>query len=249
MATDSLPAPAPRIGCAGWSLPRAEWPHFPADGTHLMRYAAVFNAVEINSSFYRPHQPQTYVRWAQSVPADFRFSVKLPRTITHERRLRQPDEPLFRFLGEVAGLGEKLGCILIQLPPSLAFDMETAAAFLDLLRHRHAGALALEPRHASWFTSAADALLKEHRIARVLADPVLHAGGEVPGGWDGLQYVRLHGSPRVYYSAYALELLQALSVRLRLAQGVETWCIFDNTAAGAAVADARELQALLAATA
>lgn len=212
-----------------------------------MRYAAVFNAVEINSSFYRPHQPQTYVRWAQSVPAGFRFSVKLPRTITHELRLRQADQPLFRFLDEVAGLGEKLGCILVQLPPSLVFDMRTAAAFLDLLRYRHAGPLALEPRHATWFTPAAEVLLKERRIARVLADPVLHAGGEVPGGWAGLQYVRLHGSPRVYYSAYAPALLKALSVRLRLAQaqGAQTWCVFDNTAAGAAVADARALNVLL----
>lgn len=243
--------PEPRIGCAGWSLPRPEWPHFPAEGSHLERYAARFNAVEINSSFYRPHRVETYVRWAESVPPEFRFAVKLPRVITHELRLQQADESLMRFLNEVAGLGQKLGCILIQLPPSLVFDANVAPAFLDMLRDRHAGALALEPRHVSWFSPAVEALLAESRIARVLADPVLHPGGEVPGGWSGLQYLRLHGSPKVYYSAYAPALLQRLSERLRLAQeqGVETWCIFDNTAAGEAVVNARELKALVTAAA
>ena len=76
-----------QVGCAGWSVPRATWPEFPDAGTHLQRYAARFNAVEINSSFYRPHQTATYARWAASVPDPFRFSVKLPKTITHQQRL------------------------------------------------------------------------------------------------------------------------------------------------------------------
>jgi len=76
------------VGCAGWSLPREQWPAFAAEGTHLQRYASRFNAVEINSSFYRPHLPKTYARWAQSVPPGFRFSVKVPQRITHELRLQ-----------------------------------------------------------------------------------------------------------------------------------------------------------------
>ena len=80
-----------KVGCAGWSLPRVAWPEFPAAGTHLQRYAVHLNAVEINSSFYRPHQPATYARWAASVPESFRFSVKLPKTITHQQRLRDCD--------------------------------------------------------------------------------------------------------------------------------------------------------------
>src|SRR5882757_510271 len=75
------------IGCAGWSIPTHLADRFPATGTHLERYASRFNAVEINSSFYRPHQTKTYSRWADSTPADFRFSVKLPQEITHRRRL------------------------------------------------------------------------------------------------------------------------------------------------------------------
>ena len=107
----------------------------------------------------------------------------------------------------------------------------------------------LEPRHASWFTPAVDAALKEQKIDRVLADPVLHAAGTSPVGWPGLVYVRLHGSPRMYHSSYGTKTLQALADRLREAAdgGAEVWCLFDNTAAGAAVDNALELQVLLGA--
>jgi len=229
-----------RVGCAGWSLPRETWPEFPADGSHLQRYAARFNAVEINSSFYRPHQPATYERWAASVPANFRFSVKLPKTLTHEHRLKGGEDLLDTFLAQASCLGEKLGCLLVQLPPSLAFDAASAGSFLAGLRQRHAGGVALEPRHASWFTAPADGLLKELKIARVLADPVLFDAGRTPGGDSSLVYVRLHGSPRMYYSAYAPAVLDALLVRLKSAAASDAvvWCVFDNTASGAAVPDA-----------
>ncbi|AYQ27543.1 MULTISPECIES: DUF72 domain-containing protein [unclassified Polaromonas] len=229
-----------RVGCAGWSLPRETWPEFPEAGSHLERYAARLNAAEINSSFYRPHQPATYARWAASVPDGFRFSVKLPKTITHEKRLRDCENLLDDFLPQVTSLGEKLGCLLVQLPPSLAFDAAAVRAFFDALRERHAGAIAIEPRHASWFTPAADALLQAAGVGRVLADPVMFDAGRAPGGDPGLVYVRLHGSPRMYYSAYAPAVLDALIVRLKLAAASDAslWCIFDNTASGAAVPDA-----------
>ena len=229
-----------RVGCAGWSLLRETWPEFPDAGSHLERYAARLNAAEINSSFYRPHQPATYARWGDSVPADFRFSVKLPKTITHEKRLRNCESLLDAFLPQVTSLGDKLGCLLVQLPPSLAFDAAAVQAFFEALRQRHAGAIAVEPRHASWFTPAADVLLKGASAGRVLADPVMFDEGRAPGGHPGLVYVRLHGSPRMYYSAYAPAVLDALIVRLKLAAAsdVSLWCIFDNTASGAAVPDA-----------
>jgi uncharacterized protein YecE (DUF72 family) len=231
---------AVRIGCAGWSLPRDSWPHFPDTGTHLQRYARRFNAVEINSSFYRPHQPATYERWAATVPAGFRFSVKLPKTITHENRLRNCDALLASFLAQAKGLGDKLGCLLVQLPPSLAFDESVAWPFFRALRAQHGGAACLEPRHASWFAPEVDAALKEQQIARVLADPVLHEAGTSPGGWPGLTYVRLHGSPRMYYSAYSQPVLDRLAHRLMLesAAADTVWCIFDNTASGAATENA-----------
>ena len=228
------------MGCAGWSLPRTAWAEFPAAGTHLQRYAARFNAVEINSSFYRPHQPGTYARWADSVPENFGFSVKLPKTITHQQRLLNCAPLLDVFLAQVSCLGDRLGCLLVQLPPSLAFDAGTAAEFLRALRERHTGPVALEPRHVSWFTAPADALLDAWQVARVLADPVVHEAGCQPGGFAGLVYVRLHGSPRMYYSAYDRAVLDALIIRLELAarSGANVWCLFDNTAEGAAVADA-----------
>jgi uncharacterized protein YecE (DUF72 family) len=235
------------VGCAGWSLPRAVQDRFGEGASHLARYATRFPVVEINSSFHRPHKRSLYEKWAAAVPADFRFCAKLPKTITHERRLVGCEALLEVFLGEAGGLGAKLACLLVQLPPSFAFDAAVAGAFLALLRSRHAGALALEPRHASWFTEEADALLRSLQIARVLADPVRHEPGRAPGGWPQLVYLRLHGAPRVYYSAYETPLLQALAERLQHAQGegAEVWCIFDNTASGAAAGNALELQQLL----
>ncbi len=232
--------PSLHIGCAGWSLPRSTWPAFPAEGSHLERYAARLNAVEINSSFYRPHKQETYARWAASVPDSFRFAVKLPETITHEKRLQACGPLLDEFLGQAGGLGTRLGCLLVQLPPSLAFDPAVAAAFMRDIRRRHSGAVALEARHASWFTEEADAVMAACRMARVLADPVMFDAGRWPGGYSGTVYVRLHGSPRMYYSAYARSVLDALAVRLRLAAASDAmvWCIFDNTASGAATDDA-----------
>ena len=232
-----MTAPPLRIGTAGWSIPRAEASGFPADGSVLARYGARLGAAEINSSFYRPHKPETYARWAASVPPAFRFAVKLPKAITHERRLADIDEPLARFLGEVAGLGDRLGPLLVQLPPSLRFDPAVAERFFATLRERHGDFVVCEPRHRSWFTPEAEALLAAHRIARVAADPAPVPEAARPGGWDGLVYHRLHGSPRMYWSAYAPPFLAALAARLE-ARRTETWCVFDNTAAGAALADA-----------
>ncbi|HEX8830749.1 MAG TPA: DUF72 domain-containing protein [Longimicrobium sp.] len=228
------------VGCAGWSLPREAQGRFPAEGTHLQRYAARFPAVEINSSFYRPHRPATYARWAESVPDDFRFSVKVPKAITHTAKLADTEALLDAFLGDAAALGAKLGCLLIQLPPKLAFDAETAEAFFRSLRERHEGAVACEPRHATWLTEPAEALLAEWRIARVAADPARAEKDAQPGGWPGLVYYRLHGSPRIYYSDYPPEYLDALAKSIA-ARDTPTWCIFDNTAAGAATANALDL--------
>jgi uncharacterized protein YecE (DUF72 family) len=250
----AITAPSPgtlRIGCAGWSLPRVVWPRFPAEGSHLERYAARLDCVEINSSFYRPHRHETYRRWADSCPESFRFSVKLPKAITHAQRLQGSLASLDEFLAQVAGLADKLGCLLIQLPPSLALEPEVLERFLSGLRQRHGGAVALEPRHASGFGPAIEDMLGEFRVARVLADPVLHAGGESPGGWPGLVYLRLHGTPKLYRSPYEEALLKALAARLLQAarEGVDGWCIFDNTAAGEAVGNALTLAEAISAAA
>ncbi|AMV38495.1 DUF72 domain-containing protein [Planctomyces sp. SH-PL62] len=228
-----------RIGCAGWSIPKEHAGSFPEEGSHLERYARRFPAVEINSSFYRPHRPSTYARWAAETPAGFSFSIKVPREITHDRRLVGAGEPLDRFLDETAQLGAKRGPLLVQLPPSLAFDRGVAAAFLEALRRRYDGGVAWEPRHRSWFEPEADRLLADHEAARVAADPAVVPRAAEPGGWRGLIYHRLHGSPVMYHSAYPDSDRDALADRLAAEAGDgPVWCIFDNTAEGAATSDA-----------
>ena len=235
---------APYIGSAGWNIPRPHRERFPADGSQLQRYAGRLNAAEINSSFYRPHAPAIYQRWAAAVPASFRFSVKIPKLITHERALAAAREPLTRFLGEVAGLGETLGPLLVQLPPSLRFDARRVGRFFGLLRRLHAGPVVCEPRHESWTSASSGCLLASYQIARVAADPPRAAGLEVPAGWAGLAYYRWHGSPRPYFSPYGSDALEQLAGVIACA-AVDTWCIFDNTGSGAAAANALELRALL----
>ena len=241
---EHLEANTIRIGCAGWSISKEHAALFlPAD-SQLERYAQRFNAVEINSSFYRPHLPATYARWAATTPDDLSFAVKMPKAITHTQRLKDATELLERFLGEVGQLGAKLGPLLVQLPPSLVFDTRVADTFFSLLRERFAGVVACEPRHPSWFSAEADALLIAFQIARVAADPAIMPAATTPGGWRGLAYYRLHGSPTMYASAYSATYLNDLAQHLRVLS-VPAWCIFDNTALGAATTDALELRARL----
>lgn len=231
------------IGTAGWQIRREHESHFKGAPSVLARYATRFSGIEINSSFYRPHRPQTYTRWASIVPSAFRFAVKVPRAITHERRLRGCEDLLERFLSEAAALGDRLGPLLMQLPPKLEFDPVVAGALFAYLRARHSGLVVCEPRHPSWFVESADALLRDWKFARAAADPARAPGAERPGGWDGLVYYRLHGSPRMYYSNYESAMLIPLAFELSAiaASGRDAWCIFDNTARGAATANALEM--------
>jgi uncharacterized protein YecE (DUF72 family) len=231
------------IGTAGWSIPRAQRQRFPPGESQLARYSNVLPAVEINSTFYRPHRAGTFERWAASVPRTFRFSVKLPRAITHDQRLADSARLVKDFLASLEPLGSRVGCLLVQLAPSLGFDARVARAFLTVLRKQFDRSIALEPRHASWFESRADRLLNDYEIARVAADPPRAAGGGEPGGWRGLAYFRLHGSPRTYYSSYDGDYLDAIAVELRdlRRRRIPSWCVFDNTALGAAAGNALSL--------
>lgn len=237
-----------RIGCAGWSILSRHADLFGNGGSHLARYATRFDVVEINSSFYRPHRPETYARWAAAVPARFRFAVKVPKAITHELRLQSTGKPLDRFVAEVAGLGGKLGGLLVQLPPSLAYDARVASTFFAMMRRRLGVPIACEPRHASWFEPGVAALWERHGVTRVAADPARLPAAAEAGGGGAWRYWRWHGSPRIYYSAYTDDALRELAQALRAAaqRGNTCWCIFDNTAGGHAIADAARLQALLA---
>lgn len=212
---------------------------FGVEGTALERYARLFGGVEINSSFHRPHRRSTWERWAASVPSSFRFAAKLPKTITHGRKLVDCDELLTAFAQEVAGLGDKLAVVLVQLPPSLAFEAAVAKRFFTALKTTTTATIACEPRNESWFDPGADGLLADWRVARVAADPARVPAAASPGGWRGLSYYRLHGSPQIYRSSYDQDQLEAYAQALR-AESAErpAWCMFDNTASSAATSNA-----------
>jgi uncharacterized protein YecE (DUF72 family) len=227
-----------RIGTAGWSIPRQVAAAFPAEGSSLERYAARLTAAEINSSFHRPHRQSTWQRWHDSVPESFRFSVKLPKSITHQAELVEYGGSLGEFLDQVTPLGEKLAVFLVQLPPKLAFDKAVAAEFFSDLAQRTAANIVCEPRHPSWFTAEADDLLRRTGVARVAADPAVCEAAALPGGSSRLRYWRLHGSPAMYRSSYEDRIgLYASRLRQTAMPPSETWCIFDNTASSAAAGD------------
>jgi uncharacterized protein YecE (DUF72 family) len=233
-----------RIGTAGWSIPKQYASDLSQAGTHLARYSQIFRCSEINSSFYRSHRLSTWAEWAATVPEDFRFSVKAPKAITHEAKLTCTLDQLKNFLTEASTLNEKLGPILFQLPPKSAFDIMIAKAFLTMLRDLHQGPAVFEPRHSTWFTAEADDLLKEFNVARVVADPARIPEAATAGGWSELIYCRLHGSPRMYYSTYPETYLRTLAATINQQYTKEIWCIFDNTASGAAFGDALTLKHL-----
>jgi uncharacterized protein YecE (DUF72 family) len=231
-----------RIGTAGWTIPRAVAGEFPAAGSALERYAGRFNAAEINSSFHRPHRLSTWERWRNSVPDGFRFSAKLPKTVTHVRKLVDCAGELTGFLSQAEVLGAKFAVALVQLPPKLAFDAAVARSFFTELSSRTAAAIACEPRNLSWFSPEADALLVSLNVSRVAADPSICDAASRPGGWRGLSYWRLHGSPVIYRSSYADRIEDTARLIEADSSTGDCWCIFDNTASSAAAGDALALQ-------
>jgi uncharacterized protein YecE (DUF72 family) len=166
--------------------------------------------------------------------------------MTHVAKLLNCDDLLAQFFDQISGLAEKLGPVLLQLAPSHTFDHGLVQEFLGTLREIHVGPVALEPRNASWFTPEVEKVLREFKIARVAADPAKGSPlAAMPGGGTGLQYYRLHGSPRIYWSAYDAEQIGSLATQLLDHDSGECWVIFDNTAAGEALKNALELRSLL----
>ena len=234
------------IGTAGWSIPRDVAGRFGAEGSTLARYAAQLDVAEINSSFHRPHRISTWQRWGDNVPEDFRFSVKLPKQITHTRKLVDCADELEEFLQQAQTLGDKLSVLLVQLPPKLSFDPALARNFFAYLVPRAGAAVACEPRHVSWFAREASLLLDQLGVARVAADPAVCEAASQPGGGGGLSYWRLHGSPNIYRSSYLDRIPEyAAQLKNEASRGRDVWCIFDNTASSAGTSDALALKDML----
>ncbi len=244
----SSPDLAQRIGLAGWSEAVSKHrAYFPGSGSGLARYASTLSVVEVNASFYRAVRAETFASWAEQTPPHFAFTVKINRAITHAARL-SANAKLEQALEPMMSLGPKLAAVLIQLPPTLVVEPERDEAFLDRLRGLYSGMVAWEPRHPSWDTPEAAALLAEHRIIRVRTDIPAPEAAHSPHG----TYVRLHGTARRYYSAYSSTDLAALASWLGEApgpggavkpplSGTPAIVIFDNTASSAGVRNALEL--------
>jgi uncharacterized protein YecE (DUF72 family) len=234
------PGLAQRIGLAGWSEAVSKHrAYFPGTGSGLQRYSRTLSMVEVNASFYRAVRAETFASWAEQTPPDFGFSVKINRAITHAARL-SANAKLEQALEPMMSLGPKLVAVLIQLPPTLAFGAERDAAFLDRLRALYSGMVAWEPRHPSWEAAQASALLAARGITRVRTEIPGPQAPYSPGG----TYVRLHGTPRRYYSAYSSTDLATLTHWLGAAPAPAI-VIFDNTASSAGVRNALELIELI----
>ncbi len=234
------------IGTAAWTIPKEHKNNFAEIGTHLEKYSKIFNAVEINTSFYKDHKAITYERWAQSVPEHFRFSVKLSKVFTHEQRLKKGQKKLKENLRDILKLDSKLGCILVQLPPSLGFVNEDASKFFAEIRKYYPGPIAFEPRHADWQKDNVLALYEQYCISKVIADPPTTGSGVLHQP-SGFIYFRLHGTPQIYKSNYENNRLvqYASQINKFVTQGQKVWCIFDNTTFGHATGNAISLTELI----
>ena len=166
----------------------------------------------------------------------------MSKLITQTYKLVECSELLDEFLTQATALGEKLGVVLVQLPPRLAFNSAVAQEFFAALRRRCDAEIVCEPRHASWFTTEADAMLEQLGVSRVAADPSICDAAARPGKWGGLSYWRLHGSPVIYRSSYLNRIsYYASQLRQEALAGRQVWCIFDNTASSAGAGDALAL--------
>jgi uncharacterized protein YecE (DUF72 family) len=235
------------IGTSGWqyrdwrgpfyptSLPQARW---------LESYADAFATVESNNAFYRLPEHHVFEAWADRTPDDFMMAVKLSRFLTHVRRLREPAEPVERFLDRASGLGAKLGPVLIQLPPQLRVD---AARLAETLEQFPTGVrVAVEFRHRSWYSDEVRALLERHGAALCLAD---RRGPLTPlwrtADWTYLRFHEGRATPRPCYGRTTL----ATWID-RIGEGwgsdAEAWIYFNNDPRGCAPHDAARFGAMAA---
>lgn len=231
------------IGTSGWQY--RDWRgvfyprRCPVD-RWLEEYTAHFATVENNNAFYRLPETETFARWRERTPPGFVMAVKASRYLTHIKRLKEPQEPVARLLDRAAGLGDRLGPVLLQLPPTLRADTDLLAA---CLRQFPADIrVAVEPRHSSWWTDQTRAVLTEHQAALVWADKFSR---RVTPLWRTADwgYVRLHhgcASPQPRYGRTALSSwLDRICAEFRDSEDV--FLYLNNDPGGAAVANARTL--------
>lgn len=238
-----------RAGTSGWTYGSWRGRFYPQDlksADYLAWYARHFNTVEINYSFYHLPQPKTFEKWAAGTPAGFLFAVKVSKVVTHTRRLEGVEDPWRKFLEHASHLRDKLGPLLLQLPPSFKADVSRLEAFLELSRRLGARQLALEFRHASWFTPEVDALVAGHGAALVIGHSSRYPSAPLETA-SPFFYLRFHGPRELFASRYSEEELAAWAAHVRawLAEGRPVYAYFNNDVSGYAIANARMLVRLV----
>jgi uncharacterized protein YecE (DUF72 family) len=235
-----------RTGTSGWEY--RHWAgsfypkHQPRD-RWLEFYAELFDTVELNNSFYRLPEADTFATWARRVPDGFAFAVKASRYLTHVRRLKEPAEPLERFWTRAVRLGDRLGPVLYQLPPRWRPDRERLAAFLEALPAGRPQALEIRDRR--WYGRQLTVQLADAGVALCLHDMEGSATPAVPVG--PFVYVRFHGSGARYGGRYSSQRLTAWAARITdwVASGLAVWAYFNNDIGGHAIRDADRLRAMV----
>lgn len=228
------------VGTSGWQY--ADWrgAFYPPDGPQarwLAHYAARFATVELNASFYRLPERARFAAWAQATPADFVVAVKASRYLTHMKRLLDPVEPVARLLDHAAGLGAKLGPVLVQLPPSFKVDSGRLDAALEQFPPQVR--VAVELRDPSWFRPEVEAVLARHGAALCLAD---RGSRWLTPRWRTADwsYVRFHWGGGRPGPCYPAEVLAARVAELAPALGAsgDAFVYFNNDPLGCAPRDA-----------
>jgi uncharacterized protein YecE (DUF72 family) len=224
------------VGTSGWQYRDWRGPFYPEglpQRLWLEHYAGHFATVEVNNAFYRLPERSTFAKWRERTPDDFCVAVKVSRYLTHIKRLRDPQEPVARFLERATALGDRLGPVLLQLPPTLRADPAALDATLALFPRDVR--VAVEPRHASWWSDETQTVLKGHNAALCWAD---RKGRPVTPLWRtaDFAYLRMHegrATPRPRYGRAALRTWLD-----RVDGSADTYVYFNNDPGCAAVADA-----------
>lgn len=232
------------VGTSGWSYRHWEGCFYPSDvrpSAYLEYYVTQFDCVELNACFYRLPTAKVVQGWAERTPRRFTFCPKMSRWVTHVKKLNDVDDSVRLFLERFAPLQAKMGPVLIQLPPNLAFHREKAEPFLALLSAwRKKFRFALEARHPSWIAPDVFEMLSDHNVAWVIAD----SGGFYPAAeavTADFVYLRFHGPDSLYASHYTRKTLVQIAKKAEgwLREGKDVFAFFNNDAEGFAVTDAK----------
>jgi uncharacterized protein YecE (DUF72 family) len=238
--------PPARIGCSGWQYRHWRGDFYPVEvpaARWFECYAARFDTVEINNTFYRLPGAGTFARWADRAPAGFLFAVKASRFLTHMKKLKDPEEPLARLFERMRPLGRHIGPVLYQLPPGWKLDRERLEHFLQALPTgaRHI----VEFRDPSWYADDVSAMLERYGVARCLHDMKGSATGQERVGPS--VYVRFHGASGTYSGAYPVERLERWAewLQRQRREGADVFAYFNNDVGGHAPRDALSLRRML----